>query len=374
MEKQTLTRQELYDLVWSNPLTTLAKRFSITDVGLRKICIKMGIPLPMPGHWAKVKFNWPIKILKLPDKYSGKNEVVLKLREEEGIHCQSVSIRINKLEKEIIAIESQQLIIPDRLANPHEYIIAAKESLNKNPPQRYNGGLIFTSNYQLDIRTTNRNIGRVLRFMNTFIKFIENRGHQISIDSRKTFIVIQGEKIQIYLREKLKRVPKPNKNEYSYLEYEFFPTGILSFCAIANYNTKEWKDGKVQLENQLARIIAYIEIRGEELRKQTIERDEYWRKQEEKERIEKEKQKRKKQELHNFKTLLKSSKRWHKAEILRKYIVELEAEAIKNKKYSDEFKQWILWANKKADWYHPFLESNDEILSECNRNSLTFEN
>jgi hypothetical protein len=33
---QEFTRKERYDLVWSTPMTKLAKRFGISDVGLRK--------------------------------------------------------------------------------------------------------------------------------------------------------------------------------------------------------------------------------------------------------------------------------------------------------------------------------------------------
>ena len=36
MEK--LTRNQLFTLVWSEPMTTLAKRFGLTDASLRKIC------------------------------------------------------------------------------------------------------------------------------------------------------------------------------------------------------------------------------------------------------------------------------------------------------------------------------------------------
>jgi hypothetical protein len=44
------TRQELYDLVWTTPLVKLAKRYGLSDVGLRKICVKHDIPTPPPGR------------------------------------------------------------------------------------------------------------------------------------------------------------------------------------------------------------------------------------------------------------------------------------------------------------------------------------
>ena len=48
------TRQELYDLVWTTPLGKLAKRYGLSDVGLRKICVKHDIPTPPLGYWAKL--------------------------------------------------------------------------------------------------------------------------------------------------------------------------------------------------------------------------------------------------------------------------------------------------------------------------------
>ena len=50
MEK---SRVELFEMVWSKPMTHLSKELGISDVGLRKICFKHGIPLPARGYWAR---------------------------------------------------------------------------------------------------------------------------------------------------------------------------------------------------------------------------------------------------------------------------------------------------------------------------------
>lgn len=47
-----ISRKDLYDLVWTTPLKILAAQFSISDVGLRKICVKASIPTPERGYWA----------------------------------------------------------------------------------------------------------------------------------------------------------------------------------------------------------------------------------------------------------------------------------------------------------------------------------
>jgi hypothetical protein len=41
MEK---SRQELFELVWSMPMPKLSYQFELSDVGLRKICVKHQIP------------------------------------------------------------------------------------------------------------------------------------------------------------------------------------------------------------------------------------------------------------------------------------------------------------------------------------------
>lgn len=38
-------RQKLYEQVWEKPMTTLASEYGLSDVGLRKICKRLSIPL-----------------------------------------------------------------------------------------------------------------------------------------------------------------------------------------------------------------------------------------------------------------------------------------------------------------------------------------
>lgn len=52
MPKQ-YSRKEFYDLVWSKPITHLAKDFGLSDVAIHKICKKHNIPNPPLGYWAK---------------------------------------------------------------------------------------------------------------------------------------------------------------------------------------------------------------------------------------------------------------------------------------------------------------------------------
>ncbi|MDP9605533.1 UNVERIFIED_ORG: hypothetical protein J2W38_005347 [Variovorax paradoxus] len=50
---KTLTRSELYELVWARPRSMLAKEFGISDVAIGKHCAQARIPVPPPGYWAR---------------------------------------------------------------------------------------------------------------------------------------------------------------------------------------------------------------------------------------------------------------------------------------------------------------------------------
>ncbi len=52
-EYQRLSRQEMYDLVWSVPASKLRERFGLSGRGLAKLCERHDIPVPERGWWAK---------------------------------------------------------------------------------------------------------------------------------------------------------------------------------------------------------------------------------------------------------------------------------------------------------------------------------
>ena len=50
-----MKRTELYELVWSKPMTKLGVELGISDVGLAKACRRHAIPVPPRGYWAKLQ-------------------------------------------------------------------------------------------------------------------------------------------------------------------------------------------------------------------------------------------------------------------------------------------------------------------------------
>jgi hypothetical protein len=72
-----LSRKELYELVWSEPLKILAPRFAISDVALKKACARAEVPTPGLGHWAKKAAGKNMSQVVLPERPPGMDDEVV---------------------------------------------------------------------------------------------------------------------------------------------------------------------------------------------------------------------------------------------------------------------------------------------------------
>lgn len=70
-------RQELYGLVWAEPMKGLAARFKISDVGFAKACRRVEIPVPERGYWAKVQAGKTVIKRPLPPRSFGMSDTVV---------------------------------------------------------------------------------------------------------------------------------------------------------------------------------------------------------------------------------------------------------------------------------------------------------
>lgn len=54
-DSRSFTRRQLYELVWSKPIATVAAELGLSDVAIAKICSRHRIPTPPRGYWAKLQ-------------------------------------------------------------------------------------------------------------------------------------------------------------------------------------------------------------------------------------------------------------------------------------------------------------------------------
>jgi hypothetical protein len=365
METIQLTRKELYNLVWENPLSKLAKKYNLSDNGLRKVCKKLDIPLPKNGHWQKIQFNKKVIIEKLPVNNKVETSITLKFRENSETIINGEGNELNQLTKEIKTTLKDTLVFPEKLTKPNQLIIDAKNDLKTKEPSWYHNikGLLNTSVGILNITVSPQNVKRALLFMDVFIKAIEKRGYKITVN-KGTKIVIDSTELSIGLRERLKR--KIFKGRYSdYTEIE--PSNILSFC-LNVYPLKEWADTNTsQIEDKIPNIIAKLELQAVKEKQDAIDREIWHREYERRQKIEQEFKARKEKETIKTAKLFSDAEKFDKATKYRNFINATEQKAIQENSLTEELKDWIKWANEKADWFDTLINKEDELLHNNDR-------
>lgn len=354
MKTIELSRKELYDLIWTSPLSKIILQYALSNNGIKKICKQFEVPIPDRSYWAKLKFSKPVKKIELNPIFGGVDKIILTIREEGNpINVDQTPLTLRT--KEIEHDPKAPLLVPDSIIKPDIITIQTKEY--------WNGKIKFTS-YRDDnrivypIRVGNDCEKRALLFMDAFTKLLRYRGHTWSKKYDNTGVLIDSIFIEIDVREATKRVPSTKQ----YYTSDYIPTGELIFKMGKYSGEKEWRDGKTKLEEILAKIMAKLEIYAE-LEKIQKERNRIRRLQyEEEQKLKDEIKKLRNEEVEKFNKLIALSEQYNKTLLIRKYIEAEKQKAISNNTLALEKQEWINWANDKADWLDPLISKSDDIL------------
>lgn len=71
-----LSRAALYDLVWSKPMTEIARALSVRDQHVAMACDLFDIARPRAGHWQKVGYGKPVEQAALSTTVFSADEIV----------------------------------------------------------------------------------------------------------------------------------------------------------------------------------------------------------------------------------------------------------------------------------------------------------
>jgi len=63
---EEITREELYDMIWREPMLRIGERLGLSSSYLTRVCVALRVPRPPMGHWTKVEFGLPSPQLPLP--------------------------------------------------------------------------------------------------------------------------------------------------------------------------------------------------------------------------------------------------------------------------------------------------------------------
>lgn len=71
-----LSRHQLHDLVWSKPITEIARQFGLRDQHIAKACDGVDIARPRAGHWQKVEHGKSVSRSALNNDRFGAGDIV----------------------------------------------------------------------------------------------------------------------------------------------------------------------------------------------------------------------------------------------------------------------------------------------------------
>ncbi len=375
-------RNTLYDEVWAQPVKIVAERYGLSDVGLAKICLKLEIPVPSRGYWAKVKAGRIMR--KVPLKpISQRTPPALGPIPLSPEQRKTRAVIRDAVAKAKVARPSIE--VSTALLAPHQLVRAAELRLKRRDGWDSETGLRSAPNEVLHLEVTRENLDRALRLADTLIKALEVSDVAVYVDTQNRATVLEsaGTRVPLVITEKLAwkehvptRAERRAQKRYddAYLtgesvdyphipQFDPQPTGRLTITVGRKYAARSWNDTeRKRLEERVghvaAGIIAFIEIKraeeAERARRAEAHRIALEKYERDVERYE--------SERLRLRSLRRDAVRYRRARELREYLDAYERAACDAGQLAPEVEDWLVWARAKADCIDPLILMSDVIL------------
>lgn len=366
---RTLTREQLYELVWSEPMQAIAPRLGLSDVGLKKACNRMRVPTPGRGYWAKKAAGVaprPAKLPKLLASVRADQQVAVFSRpsrstlerkaEETGPVADQVRYE---------ALPEHRIVVPELLAEPHK-LVAASVRLLRNAKTDAQHRLVLRSGRCLTVAATLGTVDRAMLIYDTLIKACEARGFAVEVtvneQSTATTVTVGEEAVGIVIEERIDRVERPAPErpawQYAPKAYDYMPTGRLTIRFQHQYLgvRQSWSDGKKQrVEDCLNDVMVGLVTAAEALTRQRLEREAAHREflaEQERRRLA---EQRRQEEAGRVRALDATLIAWRKSTLAREYADAMRHAAAATGRMGDgdPLRTWLEWVENYADRIDP---------------------
>lgn len=382
--EKPVDRETLYNEVWTEPVSVVAPRYGLSDVGLAKICRSLAIPIPSRGYWAKVKAGRtmgraPLPKLKQPGSVA---TGLVKLPPEIAAIREATRKTAAQVRKEIPSMPPPR----EEPTAPHPLVLTASKRLRQRDGWPENPLLRSAPKEVLNLSVTKDSLDRALAIADALIKALVKQGFEFEIDAVHGVTRVKwletGTKMEFSLTEYVRRgrheiTPAEERAQKRYWEcsrvdnsisyphipeYDFTPTGILTI-QVGRWPSRSWKDTpRTQLEQRLR------EVTGGTL---ALAQKTYAKEQEE-ERSKVAHRRavahyeflttRRANEIERFKKLETAATSWERAAKLRAFADALEEQAKAGGDLSAEQIERLEWVRAKADWLDPVVMVFDPNL------------
>lgn len=365
-------RKELYELVWAQPLTKVAKQFGVSDVAIAKACRKLKVPVPGRGYWAKKANGHAVRTVPLP-KAKDVPQVSKPQPRAPGEkppidpgNQQEIDRIENLLRTGALDPGSDQSVQHSAISRTSNEARHAKEDWRR---------LLILPNGCLNVRVTKGSIERALSLMGSIFGICERHGIKVLGDDQGTGIEYLGETVKFGIVERVKQFELPplplGKYEYRHTyagkPIDFAPTGNLSL-EIHEYTDlrKNWNDTQHRkLEEAMAEFVATLMKTALVLHRRTEDRRREQREKQERIAAYEKLQMEVRQEKRRVDDLLKMTENWKRAQTIRDFLrvyrnlLETDQQSIES---GSELEKWLDWAEQQADRLDPLVQSPPSVL------------
>lgn len=173
-EETRVSREELYEKVWTEPVRTVAKGFGVSDVALAKQCRRLKIPLPGRGYWSKKAAGKNVRHIPLPALPP--NDAVTPRAKTFSPPAVIADPELPGPVADQIAFEADPanaIVVREDLRSPHPLVKATRDVLEgKGHAESWRIG----RTPRLDIDVSNEQRRRALRIMDALVRAFEARG------------------------------------------------------------------------------------------------------------------------------------------------------------------------------------------------------
>ncbi|UVA79402.1 hypothetical protein [Pandoraea commovens] len=171
---EEISRDELYELVWSKPMMEVASRFGVSSSYMARVCRHLNVPRPPRGYWAKVSAGKSVgKIPPLPTSQPGHHQ---------SWSRGALGFRSPELDPTGVD-ETNAAPPPNRLrsSSRHPLLDGARELFLIGRKSRSLGYLKPSKVILPDITATEAGLDTALSVANKLFLEMERRGHRVSI-------------------------------------------------------------------------------------------------------------------------------------------------------------------------------------------------
>lgn len=371
-----LTREELYELVWSEPMSRLAPKYGLSDVGLKKTCKRMRVPTPGLGYWRRKERGYTVRKTPLPklplSTPQDLKEVTFRKRSIPVDGTEQPSGPVVE-QQAFESMEENRVAVLATLNDPHPLVARTVIALRKAKPDSQ-GYLVSKVGDLLDLRVSLATADRAMCIFDALLKALDSRGFATSVrrtsEQSATVVRVAGEDISIALSERIDKeevkstsIAAERVSRWSTPRFESIPTGQLSLSITTGWSDgirRTWADGKKQrVEDCLNAFIVGLVAAAEAEGLRRLEREEWQRNRRAEEERRVVEARRKEEEAAWTRALDHAVDQWLTARHLRGYIDAVRQAAGGNERLAEdsELDAWIKWAERHADEIDPLLPS-----------------